>query len=175
MMGVLNHRQQRSQMAYSPSPQPGAHIVGGSSNHAIRLSATPPLPPVMSKRDKRRNALLERFKDINNTFIRNRDPIYRTQMQLLQYDMNFINGVGLYNNKPLDDLADDVIEGMTMIAPSNTNGARVSQVGARTLDIEAPPGAGRWAAKFVQEVNDAFEERDVQLTLVAVRTILPWW
>lgn len=87
--------------------------------------------------------------------------------------MNFINNVRLYDNKPLDDFADDIIEGMTMSAPSNTNGARLSQAGARTLDVEALPGAGKWAAKFVHEVNDAFEDRDVQLTLVAVCAVFP--
>ena len=155
-------------MAHSPSPQPSAHTFGGTVNQAIRLSTTPPLPQVVSKRDKRRNALLERFNDLNNSFVRNRDAIYRSQMQVLQYDMNYINNVGLYNNKPLDDFADDIIDGLTMMAPSNGNGARSSQAGARTLDIEALPGAGKWVSEFINEVNDAMEERDVQLTLVAV-------
>lgn len=155
-------------MAYSPSPQPGSHTLGGNPTHAIRLSTTPPLSQVISKRDKRRNALLERFNDINSNFARNRDAIYRAQMQLLQYDMNLINSIGLYDNKPLDDFADDIIEALATSTQTSANGARSSQSGARMLDVEALPGAGRWAAQFIQEVNDAFEERDVQLTLVAV-------
>ena len=131
-----------------------------------RLSTTPPLPLLVSKRDKKRLAALERLNDISASFALNRDAHYRTQLQSLQLDMNYINHADPYQNKPLEDTADEICAEITSSLIGNAHGGIRS--GARATDFEAPPGLGKWSAIFPQEVNNAMEERDTQLTELAV-------
>ena len=155
-------------MAYSPSPQPGALAAAGSSRNLPRISATPPPNQAVSKRDKRKNALTDRLRDISANFANNRDVHYRQQLQTYQVDMSYINEAKPYENKPLDDLGDDIIENINeTVASSTQGGQRATQIGSHPR-FQAPPRAGKWAATFVQEVNASMEERDTQLTLVAV-------
>lgn len=151
-------------MAYSPSPRPAA---AGSSTQIRRHSATPPFPQVISKQKKRRNQLADRLNDISVSFAQNRDENYRKQLQSLQFDMNYIHRAQPYENFPLDDLGSDIIDGMNATT-SNVNDNRSSVAGTRISDVDAPARAGIWSSKFSLEVNDAMEERDTQLTLVAV-------
>lgn len=158
-------------MAYSPSPQPATLPTGGNATQVIRLSATPPFQHVISKRDKRRIVLSDRLNEISTQFAQNRDGVYRSQMQVLQLDMNFINNASLYENMPLDDFGDDIIRGLSSNILGNVTGVKSNRGGVRMSDIEAPPGAGKWAAMFTKEINDAFEEKDSQLTLLAVCSV----
>ena len=151
-------------MAYSPSPRPAA---AGSSTQIRRHSATPPFPQVISKQKKRRNQLADRLNDISVSFAQNRDENYRKQLQSLQFDMNYIHRAQPYENFPLDDLGSDIIDGMNATT-SNVNDNRSSVAGTRISDVDAPARAGIWSSEFSLEVNDAMEERDTQLTLVAV-------
>lgn len=122
----------------------------------------------MSKRDKRKNALIDRLRDISTNFANNRDFIYRQQLQTYQVAMSYINEANPYDNQPLDDLGDNIIENINETVSSNAQGGqRAAPVGSQPK-FQAPPRAGKWAATFVQEVNAAIEERDAQLTLVAV-------
>ena len=159
-------------MAYSPSPQPAALAAAGSSKSLPRLSPTPPPNQAVSKRDKRKNALTDRLRDISANFANNRDFYYRQQLQAYQVAMNYINEAKPYENKPLDDLGDDVIENINEIVSGTTQGgSRAAPVGSQPR-FQAPPRSSKWAAMFVHEVNAAMEERDAQLTLVAVCQIL---
>ena len=155
-------------MAYSPSPQPAALTAAGNSKNFSRISPTPPPNQAVSKRDKRKNALTDRLRDISTNFANNRDIYYRQQVQTYQVAMNYINEAKPYENKPLDDLADNVIENISETASSNAQGGqRGAQAGSQPR-FQAPPRSGKWAAVFVHEVNAALEERDTQLTLLAV-------
>ena len=159
-------------MAYTPSPQPGFHGLGATGLNAtqpIRTSDTPPFSHIVSKRDKRRLALSDRLTEISTNFTNNREAYYRAHMHTLQLDMNFINNANLYENKPLDDASEDILEGLSANIPGPSIGSRSGVPGLRLPEIEAPPRAGRWAAKFVHEINDEFEDKDVRLTLLAVR------
>ena len=144
-------------MTYSPSPQLGARAAGGIASQTARLSATPPFPPVISKRHKRKTIIAERLNEINAYFTQNRETVYRTQMHALQVDMNYVNNAKLYENKPLEAIEDEA-ESLARTGPRS----------ARAVDVEASLRTGKWAAYFVQDVNDAFEEKDIQLTLVVV-------
>lgn len=159
-----------SAMPYSPSPRPG-QIASGSLNHILRHSATPPLPPqTVSKQKKRRNALVERLEEISSNFALHRDDYYRKQLQTLQFDINYINRAQPYEDSPLNDLHSDIFNEMISSVTANTGEThRSSAGGSRMPDMEVPPRAGIWASKYTQEINDAMEERDAQLTLVAVR------
>lgn len=155
-------------MPYSPSPRPG-QTASGSLNLILRHSATPPLPPqTVSKQKKRRNALVERLEEISSNFALHRDDYYRKQLQTLQFDINYINRAQPYENAPLNDLHSDIFNEMILSVTANTAEIRASAGGSRMPDMEVPPRAGIWASKYTQEINDAMEERDAQLTLVAV-------
>lgn len=158
-----------SAMPYSPSPRPG-QTASGSLNLILRHSATPPLPPqTVSKQKKRRNALVERLEEISSNFALHRDDYYRKQLQTLQFDINYINRAQPYENAPLNDLHSDIFNEMISSVTANTGEThRASAGGSRMPDMEVPPRAGIWASKYTQEINDAMEERDAQLTLVAV-------
>ena len=76
-----------------------------------------------------------------------------------------------YQDKPLEDLADDITDEMVAAMASHPNNfGRGGQGGARMPmpEIELPPSSGKWAAIFAQEVNNALEQRDASLTLLAV-------
>ena len=155
-------------MAYSPSPQPATLAAAGNSKNFSRNSPTPPPSQAISKRDKRKNALTDRLRDISANFANNRDIYYRQQLQTYQVAMNYISEAKPYENKPLDDLADDVIENINETVSGNAQGGqRRVQPGSQPR-FQAPPRSGKWAAVFVHEVNAALEERDAQLTLLAV-------
>lgn len=161
----------RREMVYTPSPQPGLHGPGATGlniTQPVRPSDTPPLPHSISKRDKRRLALSDRLAEISANFTNNREAYYRAHMHTLQLDINFINNANLYENKPLEDSSEEIIEGLSANIPGPSIGSRPGIPGLRLPEIEAPPRAGRWAAKFVHEVNDEFEDKDVKLTLLAV-------
>lgn len=162
----------RREMAYTPSPQPGFHGLGATGlnpTQPIRPSDTPPFPHIISKRDKRRMALTDRLAEISTNFTNNREAFYRAHMHTLQLDMNYINNANLYENKPLEDSSEDILEALSANIPGPSIGSRSSVPGLRLPEIEVPPRAGKWAAKFVHEVNDEFEDKDVRLTLLAAR------
>lgn len=159
-------------MAYTPSPQPAFHgfaSTGLNTTQMIQPSETPPFLHTISKRDKRRQALSDKLADISTNFTINRDAYYRNQMHTLQLDMNYINNANLYENKPLDDFSEDILEGLSANIAGPSIVPRPGLPGRRLPEIEAPPGAGKWAAKFVHDINDEFEEKDARLTLLAVR------
>ncbi len=154
-------------MAYSPSPQISPTVASGSAPHISRLSATPP-PQQISKRDKRRNLLSEKLNDLTAHFTKNRDTQFRKQLQSLQIDMNLIMRADPYKEHPLEDHPEDIAELI-----SNTVGANVhsgGHGGQRRGDNEAAPHAGKWYYQFVEEINDAQEERDAHLTLLEVNS-----
>ena len=156
-------------MAYSPTPQsaslPSAGHAG-SSNPFYRLERHSPSPPpqqtAINKRDRRRIAIQDRLAEISLNFAENRDANYRKQLQQYQADINFINNAQLYDNKPLlepgEDDGDTAVNGaagMRQQPPGLVNGNARHEPQSKT---------GRYAARFVHEVNDAMEQRDVNLT-----------
>ena len=116
--------------------------------------------------------MADKLTEISNNFAANRDAIYRQQLQAYQADINFIQSASPYDNKPLDDPADDPLEEAIGSAAASTQGSlRHSQQvfsngGGR---IEPTFKTGKYASKYVQEINNAMEQRDVDLTTLAVR------
>ncbi|KAI9824000.1 MAG: hypothetical protein M1819_001088 [Sarea resinae] len=146
-------------MAYSPSPQmPQAAPPGGAHRADGVFSATPPLQP-LSKRDKRRSLLSDRLNELTASFTQNRDTHYRQQLQALQIDMNLIMRADPYANSPLDDSGEDIAELISATMGGSANGQWKPEGDVAAL-------AGRWYAKFVDDVNNAMEDRDVALTML---------
>ena len=145
--------------------------MGGISNysHQALASVTPPLPhQALSKRDKKRNALSERLHDISANFAQNRDSHYRAQLHSLQLAMNFINNSEPYNDRPLNDNPNVIFEQLR--AAVTDNAQRDAQAAARLNMLEVPAGTEKWAAAYVQEINDHLETRDATLAAIAVST-----
>ena len=116
-------------------------------------------------------ALQDRLAEISSNFAENRDANYRKQLQQYQSDINFINNARLYDNVPLlepgiEEEANALITGSVsgrqqLLGLANGNGRHENQA-----------KAGRHAIRFVHEVNDTMEQRDVDLTASAVRAII---
>ncbi|KAL8951367.1 MAG: hypothetical protein Q9222_002644 [Ikaeria aurantiellina] len=120
----------------------------------------------MSKRDKRRKAMTDRLHDISTSFAENREYHYRRQLQALQRDVNLITYAEPYRNRPLDDLLEDFESDYPASAAA---GSRGQVHGPSLSNGERPPRAGKWARKFVEEVNAAMEDRDAHLSLIVHR------
>lgn len=121
----------------------------------VRHSPTPPAQP-LSKREKKRNAHQQRYQDLTNDFAQNRDVYFRGQLLALQYDMNLITQADPYQPEPLEDSPEEI-------------GRMIETASAATpYHNELSPNAGRWYAKFVEEVNKAKETKEIELTQLMV-------
>ncbi len=80
--------------------------------------------------------------------------------------MNLIIRADPYQDHPLEDHADDIAELISSTVGGNIQTG--GQGGQRRPENEAAPHAGKWYHKFVEEINDAQENRDAQLTLLEV-------
>ncbi|CAF9910558.1 MAG: hypothetical protein ALECFALPRED_006685 [Alectoria fallacina] len=159
-------------MAYSPSPHIASLAVASSSSRFNRHSPSPPLHQPLSKRDKKRNVMENRLAEISSSFAENRDHLYRKQLQALQADMNYIQAAHLYDNAPLDEIGDDGMEEANTSAAASTAGslrnAHQAHLNGHTR-LEVPYKTGPQTAEFIQEINDAMEQRDADLTTVVYR------
>jgi beta-glucosidase/6-phospho-beta-glucosidase/beta-galactosidase len=123
-------------------------------------SDTPPMnsqqqqqPP--SKRDKRRNALQEKYQDLTETFANSRDAQFRQTVHELQNEMALIAFAYVSDTAPLSDSPEDVAQQLQKLAANN-----------QIISDVVP--SGRWYSRFVQEVNKMKEERDAELVEVKV-------
>lgn len=144
----------------------GTNINNMTSTHLQPTSSQNP-----SKRDKRRNLLSDRLTELSVSFDRDRSIHYRNQLDALQQDFSAIARVDT-SGRDLRTL-DDSAEGIDNFV---TGGAWVGD-GAPMSNIRGsggPGGAmggvhpGTSYARFVAEVNEKMEERDVALTLLHV-------
>lgn len=147
-------------MAYSPAPASPATGTAGqtlsSSLHPRGRSPSPATNAPLSKRDKRRGALQERLHDLTATFSHNRDAQFRQQLHTLQCDMTLINNADPYSPGPLPDSAEEIA-------------ALVEKtIGGGAFAKEMANLSGMWYSRFVQEVNQAKEERDAELAALVV-------
>jgi hypothetical protein len=124
-----------------------------ATNSVRRLSATPPLTQQpLSKRDKKRSQIENRVKDIAAGLTAHRDVNLRTQLNALSRDMLYINRAELYAAKRLDDQAEDLV---TEIPNINAMGSLEPETARLPL--------GSNAARFVEQVNCAMDERDANI------------
>ena len=107
--------------------------------------------------------MADRLSEISKNFSDNRDVYYRERLRRFQADITFINNAQLYDNRPLDDL----------IGSREGDGPGSSQTNGRThpsahTRMHPPQSLGKHAAMFVQDINDTLEEKDADLTRLAV-------
>ena len=112
-----------------------------------------------------------RLAEISSSFAENRDHLYRKQLQALQADLNYIQAARLYDNTPLDEVGDEGPEEISTSAAASTAGslrnAHQAYLNGHTR-LEVPYRTGRQTAEFIQEINDAMEQRDADLTTLVV-------
>ncbi|KAM0714882.1 hypothetical protein Q7P37_009347 [Cladosporium fusiforme] len=121
-----------------------------------RDSPSPAPQPQMTKRDVRRNRMVEKLQHMMDSFNANQHQHYRAQLQAVQVDMNLILRADPYEGIPLEDGGDEIrslVEGM---------GANMPGDDAAQGDFFAM--AGNRYRTFVREANDAIEHRDADLT-----------
>jgi hypothetical protein len=140
-------------MARAPSRSPAGDDFTGSP------------PPIQSKRDKRRNMLSERLMDMVNLFSSNLRPHYEAQVSALHVDVHLITRANLNGNKPLEDDPEEIDKLVYGIVGNNLHAAPDAHD-----DFVAR--AGQQYTKFVHQVNDSLEQRDMNLALLAVSIIL---
>lgn len=108
----------------------------------------------------------ERLAQISNDFSKDRDLYYRKQLQAFQHDIDYIRRADLYADKPLEDNWDDCIEEATSATASIAGSLRAVPPNGNTI-LSGRIGAN--AARFAQDINDAIEQRDVDLVTITVR------
>ncbi|KAK0387994.1 hypothetical protein NLU13_4238 [Sarocladium strictum] len=114
---------------------------------------SPPATTAQSKRDRRRQALMERLSSMNDKFQRERDMTYRDQLQKIQFDTSLVQRFDPYDPRALEVIADLQAE------HRQTQGPAVNHERARSLlDM-----AGIRFSDFIEEVEDLIEIRDFQL------------
>lgn len=138
-------------MARPRSGSPAIEPIGGTTNSP---------PPALSKRDKRRTMLSERLTEMVSAFGANLRPHYEAQVNAINIDISLILQADPYQNKPLEDDPEEIQAKVTAMAGNN--------VPAEVARDDFAAGAGKMYTEFVHRVNDAMEERDVNLTFLAV-------
>jgi hypothetical protein len=142
-------------MARAPSRSPGRDDFTGSP------------PPIQSKRDKRRNMMSERLNDMVSLFSSNLRPHYDAQASALHVDIHLITRANPNENKPLEDDPEEIDKLVYGIVGNNVPATADAQD-----DFVAR--AGQQYTKFVHEVNNAMEERDMNLAALAVSTFVAY-
>ncbi|KAG5972979.1 hypothetical protein E4U55_000688 [Claviceps digitariae] len=113
-----------------------------------------PPPATQSKRDRKRQALMERLSTMTDKCQRDQDMTYRDQLQKIQYEINLVQRFDPYEPNALDMAAKLQKE------HRQTQGVPVLADNARSLmDM-----AGIKFPNFIDEIEDLIEIRDFQLT-----------
>ncbi|KAF7559103.1 hypothetical protein G7046_g5036 [Stylonectria norvegica] len=121
---------------------------------SARADRRSPPPASQSKRDRKRQALMERLSTMTDKFQRERDMTYRDQLQKIQFDTNLVQRFDPYDPKVLEVISEMQKEHKT------TQGPAVNAESARSLlDM-----AGIRFSDFIEEVEDLVEIRDFQLS-----------
>lgn len=116
---------------------------------------------------------MDRLAQISTEFAENREVYYRKQVNQYQVDMHYINNAKLYDNAILDDFEDDGFDDLDVSAAPSTQGSlRHGQQGHLNGNarLPGPFRPNKHATKFIQEINDATEQKDADLATFAVRS-----
>lgn len=121
-----------------------------------------PVQQPQSKRDKRRNALMERMNDITQSFTQNKDQYYREQLGAIQQDIAMILHADPYLENPAKEATQEL---MTVMHKLSRGDPRVMQA---IKEGDMASIGGKIYHEFMNEVQDAMERRDAALTSFAV-------
>ncbi|KAI0137217.1 Sds3-like-domain-containing protein [Xylariales sp. AK1849] len=134
-------------MATADSGQSSA--MATSSNKVNRGHS----PPAQSKRERKKQLIAEKLAVLNDQWGRDRDRSYREELQKIQVDLNLVQRVDPYADRPLDAIQREIRE----LSQVSNNGADRTN---RTLLEMAGPSFQDW----VEQVADLVETRDYEVT-----------
>ncbi|KAG6144079.1 hypothetical protein E4U24_003727 [Claviceps purpurea] len=113
-----------------------------------------PAPAAQSKRDRKRQALMDRLATMTERFQREQDLTYRDQLQKIQYETNLVQRFDPYASNALE------VSAKLQQEHRQTQGPPVLAENGRSLmDM-----AGIKFPKFLDEIEDLIEIRDFQMT-----------
>lgn len=126
-------------------------------------------PPVLplSKRDKRRTALIDRLNDITMQFSANKDQYYREQLGVVQQDIALILHAIPYVEDPTKESSIELLAVIQKLTRGDPRAIHSLKEG----DIQGI--GGRIYHEFRDEIQDSMERRDASLTAYAVSISLP--
>jgi hypothetical protein len=111
--------------------------------------------------------LSERLNDMVSLFSSNLSPHYAAQASALHVDIHLITRANPNENKPLEDDPEEIDKLVYGIVGNNLPTAADAQD-----DFVAR--AGQQYTKFVHQVNDAMEQRDMNLASLAVSILVAY-
>ena len=96
-----------------------------------------------------------------STFTRDQQQHYRAQLQAIQVDMTLVLRADPYENKPLDDSPEAIAELVEHMTRGNLPEAKAAREDYMAM-------AGKRYYEYCQEINQAQEQRDADLTALKV-------
>ncbi|KAK4455457.1 Sds3-like-domain-containing protein [Podospora aff. communis PSN243] len=126
--------------------------MGESSTHRPDRRANGSPPPAQSKRDKRRQMLMDRLSNLSDKFSRDRDNSFREQLAKIQIDTSLVMRVDPYVDRPLDTFEED--------QQRLYNADPETHASPQSLLEMAGPRFSDW----MEKVQDLVEARDYSLT-----------
>ncbi|ODA78402.1 hypothetical protein RJ55_05783 [Drechmeria coniospora] len=119
-----------------------------------RADRRSPLPASQSKRDRKRQVVMERLASLTDKFQDDKDSVYRDQLQKIQFEVGQLQRFDPYAPDALDVAAELEREHrQTAVAPVHAEGAR------SLMDM-----AGVQLPQFMSDIQDLWERRDFALT-----------
>ena len=126
---------------------------GGKPDGRSPPTATTAVVTSQSKRDRKRQVLLERLAAMSDRFQRDKNLTYRDQLQKIQFEMNLVQRFDPYDPRALETISELQKE------YQEVQGNSVQADNARSLmDM-----AGIKFPDFLSDVEDLVETRDFQL------------
>lgn len=120
-----------------------------------------PPPASQSKRDRKRQALMDRLASMSEKLQQEQDLTYRDQLQKVQFELNLVQRFDPYDPNALDIAADLRGEHERVLGPL------IGADGARSM-IDM---AGVRFPEFLDDLEDLIELRDFQLAQSKVRLL----
>ncbi|KAM3425454.1 hypothetical protein BST61_g7400 [Cercospora zeina] len=126
-----------------------------------------PQPQPLTKRDVRRNRIMERLQAMVDGFATNQNQHYRAQLQGVQVDMTLVLRAEPYVDGALPDSHEEIRELVETVMQSDASGnGGVTLPDDESVKTDFWATAGKRYGEFAREVNDAIEKRDADLTLL---------
>lgn len=141
-----------------------AAAAAASALGAARAGETsPPASASQSKRDRKRQVIIDRLAIMSERLQHEKDSTYRDQLHKIQLELNQVQNFDPYAPNALQAVADIQADyRQTMGAPVHAENAR------SLMDM-----AGMQFPQFMTEMQDLLEIRDFQLTQIKVRLGCP--
>ena len=107
----------------------------------------------------------ERLQEMISNFNANLRPHYEAQASAIQVDINLVLRANPYENTPLEDSTEEIEKQIAAVV-----GDKIPADAVAREDFVAE--AGKMYSEYIRRVNDAMEDRDVNLTLLNVGILI---